>query len=427
MHRPWAHALRLMIFLSAGWLAGCAGVPTDPTAADTLRWWRGNTHTHSYWSDGNACPEAIAARYRDLGYDFLVLSDHNILSRGERWFPISETGSRPLRDTHVEALRQRFGDDWVEVRTSAAGKRELRLKTLEEVRSVLEEPGRFILIEGEEITDRFGKSEVHINGLNLEEVIPPQHGDSLRDTIQRNIDAVIEQGRRLGRPVLAHLNHPNFQWSLTPLDVAHIRGERFFEVYNGHRGVENHGDETRPGTENMWDIALTVRLTELDLPPLFGLATDDAHNHHAPDQVSIPGRGWVMVESATLTPDSIIQAMRAGAFYSSTGVVLEEVLRDGNGIRLKIRGEPGISYETRFVGSRRWDAEKEGVTPAVGELFARSQSLTPKYKFRGDELYVRAVVISSRMHPDPYAAGDFESAWIQPVVPAPSPAAPTAR
>jgi hypothetical protein len=34
----------------------------------------------------------------------------------------------------------------------------------------------------------------------------------------------------------------------------------------------------------------------------------------------------------------------------------------------------------------------------------------------GDELYVRARVISSRLHPDPFAAGDMETAWVQPVL-----------
>ena len=39
------------------------------------------------------------------------------------------------------------------------------------------------------------------------------------------------------------------------------------------------------------------------------------------------------------------------------------------------------------------------------------------YPFHGDELYVRALVISSNLHPNPYAEGEFERAWVQPVVP----------
>lgn len=43
-------------------------------------WWRGNTHTHSILSDGDSPPETVVARYMELGYDFLVLTDHNIVS-----------------------------------------------------------------------------------------------------------------------------------------------------------------------------------------------------------------------------------------------------------------------------------------------------------------------------------------------------------
>ena len=78
-----------------------------------LRWYRGNTHTHSLWSDGNDFPDMIADWYRSHGYHFLALSDHNILSAGDRWFAQDEIVKRG----HPEALekyRQRFGDDWVE-------------------------------------------------------------------------------------------------------------------------------------------------------------------------------------------------------------------------------------------------------------------------------------------------------------------------
>jgi hypothetical protein len=43
------------------------------------RWWRGNLHTHTLWSDGDGFPEVVAQWYRDAGYNFLSLSDHNVL------------------------------------------------------------------------------------------------------------------------------------------------------------------------------------------------------------------------------------------------------------------------------------------------------------------------------------------------------------
>ena len=55
----------------------------------TPKYWRGNLHTHSLWSDGNDFPEMICQWYSDTGYHFLALPDHNILSEGERWMNLA--------------------------------------------------------------------------------------------------------------------------------------------------------------------------------------------------------------------------------------------------------------------------------------------------------------------------------------------------
>ena len=48
---------------------------TKLQAADELRWFKGNIHTHSHWSDGNDYLESIAVWYRDRGYNFLTFTD----------------------------------------------------------------------------------------------------------------------------------------------------------------------------------------------------------------------------------------------------------------------------------------------------------------------------------------------------------------
>ena len=37
---------------------------------------RGNLHTHSNHSDGLLSPDDLYQRYKDEGYNFLVISDH---------------------------------------------------------------------------------------------------------------------------------------------------------------------------------------------------------------------------------------------------------------------------------------------------------------------------------------------------------------
>src|SRR6186997_2621450 len=62
-----------------------APASSDASAAPTLRWYKGNLHTHSLWSDGDDFPEMIVDWYKSRGYHFLALSDHNTLQTGEKW------------------------------------------------------------------------------------------------------------------------------------------------------------------------------------------------------------------------------------------------------------------------------------------------------------------------------------------------------
>jgi len=43
-------------------------------------WFRGALHVHSTGSDGRMSPAEVARHYRDLGYDFLAISDHRVIS-----------------------------------------------------------------------------------------------------------------------------------------------------------------------------------------------------------------------------------------------------------------------------------------------------------------------------------------------------------
>ena len=87
-------------------LIACA---TDVHAqAPAARWYKGNTHTHTLNSDGDSTPDEVVRWYREHGYHFLVLTDHNFL-------------------TDVTALNALHGAD-----------------------------DQFLVLKGEEVTDRFG-------------------------------------------------------------------------------------------------------------------------------------------------------------------------------------------------------------------------------------------------------------------------------
>jgi hypothetical protein len=382
------------------------------------RWWKGNLHTHSLWSDGDDFPDMIAAWYVEHDYNFLALSDHNVLSQGVRWMPLTKIIARSDEGI-LDRYRAKFGDNWVETR-GVAGQEEfaVRLKPLDEFRCLFEQAGKFIMIQGEEISDFAEGKPVHMNATNVSELLEPVGGATVRETMQNNLRLVLEHEKATGRQILPHLNHPNFGYAITAEDIAQVIEERFFEVYNGHPGVNQLGDAEHISIEEMWDVANALRLTVLDADPVFGIATDDSHEYHGRPG-SRPGRGWVMVRARYLTPEHLIRAMKAGDFYASSGVVLEDVQYDAQARQLSIAiaPHPTATFETKFVAVLKPDPSDADNTEVQlnSVVVATVTGLTPSYHLRGNELYVRAVVNSSLAHVDPSLEGQKQQAWTQPV------------
>jgi hypothetical protein len=364
--------------------------------------------------------------YKRHGYAFIALSDHNVLAAGEKWVEVSE---RSGGLTNLEAYVVRFGGEWVEQREEQ-GRRSVRLKTLSEYRVLFEEPSQFLVLQSEEISDRFESKPIHVNATNLAELIEPLGGGSVLEVMQNNVDAVLEQRQRLGQAMFPHINHPNYGWAMTAEDLIWLEREKFFEVYNGHPAVRNEGDALHPSAERLWDIILAERLTagrEL----MYGVAVDDAHHYRALDsEHSNPGRGWVVVRTSALQADSLVAALERGDFYSSTGVELDEVTVNEEDVSLVVDAEEGVTYTIQFIGTRRGYPPAERIaepgrrasvryrySDAIGEVLAEVEGTSATYEFAGDELYVRAKVASSRPKVNPYRAGETEVAWTQPVRP----------
>jgi hypothetical protein len=315
-------------------LAAAAALSSiNATQSPPKRWYKGNLHTHTLNSDGDSTPAEVAAWYKEHGYDFLVLSDHNVLS-----------DPKPLND--------QFG-----------------------------EGGKFLLLPGEEVTSRFQSRPAHINAYGLRRLVEPLVGDSMAATLQKNIDAIREAGG------LPSVNHPNFKWAMASADLLGLKNLKLFEVYNGHPQVHNRGGGGAESLETMWDTLLTAG------QKIYGVAVDDAHAFkRIGKELSNPGRGWVQVHAASLSDRDILAGLDEGHFYSSTGVVLDELQAGTNGLRLTVRAAGDNRYSTEFFGAK-------------GRRLAVRHGLKAAYDFQGGEKYVRAVVHSSN--------GD--DAWTQPV------------
>ncbi|MEB2786671.1 histidinol-phosphatase [Algoriphagus persicinus] len=371
----------------------------------TKKWYKGNLHTHSYWSDGDDYPEMIMDWYKSHEYDFVVLSDHNTLAEGEKWKLIPKS---PSHEMGFQKYVEKYGDQVIS-REDLAGRIEVKLKTLAEYAPMFDEPGEFLIIQSQELSDSFDKKPIHMNVTNIQKKITPQGGNSVSEVMQRSLDKVKTQRDSTGVPMFLHINHPNFIWAITPEDIIALDGERFFEVYNGHPLVHNYGDSLRPGMEALWD-QVQVAYLEDEKPLLYGLAVDDSHNYHVFDQNSSnPGRGWVMVLAESLDPASLVEAMERGDFYSSTGVTLESIDFDGEVLNVDVKPEEGITYTIQFFGTKKSNPESTGV------LLDEENGEKASYSLEADDMYVRAKIISSKPKENPYQLGDMEVAWTQPV------------
>ena len=257
-----------------------------------LRWYKGNIHTHTTESDGDAEPAKVVSWFRRHGYDFLVLSDHNHLT-------IFEYG---------------------------AGKRRFK---------------RPLLVPGEEVSANIkgGTVPIHINGIGLSRVVEPIDAGEIVPTIQANVNAIRQAGG------ISSINHPNYKWAFDHTHLRLIEGLNMLEVFNGHPATNVYGGPGKFSYDEIWDGVLSAGVV------VFGVATDDSHNYHdfSPAK-SNPGRGWVSVRAAELSQDAIVDGLATGEFYASSGVALKDLEASEDGIRLEIDPEPFRLYTTRFTG-----------------------------------------------------------------------------
>ena len=95
---------------------------------------------------------------------------------------------------------------------------------------------------------------------------------------------------------------------------------------------------------------------------MFGLATDDSHDYlEYRTTTPNPGRGWIMVRAPELSAPAIVAAMERGDFYSTSGVMLRDVRREGDRLRRALPTRPSSSAR----GAATMHRAKRWSTPPV--------------------------------------------------------------
>lgn len=308
-------------------------VATDALAQPKLRWFKGNTHTHTLNSDGDSTPDDVIKWYRGRGYNFLFLTDHEYIN-------------------NVPTLND-----------------------------VLGRSDSFVVLSGQEVTDSFGGKPYHSNALGISKVIMPNKLPGAVQTLQKNIDDIVAAGG------VAQVNHPNFGWALTADHLIALKNYSLLEIHNGHPLVNNQGSLGFPSAEELWDKVLSSGKV------VYGVADDDSHyfKRIGDPAAPQPGQGWIYVRAAELTEKAILDGLRNGRFYSSTGVELREYEAHDKQISVTINAVTNSKYKTVFIGKDGKILSETAANPAI-------------YQIKGNEGYVRAKVYES----------NGANAWTQP-------------
>ena len=143
--------------------------------------------------------------------------------------------------------------------------------------------------------------EPHMNGINISSVY------SESASLQARIDSIVSQ-----RGIVT-LNHPTtffFEYSMD--DLIGLSNYTALEIFNGKSGFW----EGNP--VGAWDKVLSTGKR------VWGVAADDAHKAEDYD------KGWVEVRlTGKLTTANVLNTIKKGNFYSSTGPTISDLRFDG--------------------------------------------------------------------------------------------------
>jgi hypothetical protein len=194
------------------------------------------------------------------------------------------------------------------------------------------------------------------NGLPLD-FLPPQAGETAPEIAARCAAA----------GAFVTIVHP--AWYALGLDDARsITAAHAVEVYNHTSAVKTDRGDGTVLLDQM--LALGHRVN--------ALACDDAHF-----ELDDAFGAWVMVRATERSPEALLSALKAGHYYSSTGVELHGIHLDGDDIEIEC--SPAVGIYLQGWGSRE--------VHAVGQNLTRAR--LPAYKL-GKQGFMRITIVDAQ-------------------------------
>ncbi|RJS92615.1 hypothetical protein CW705_02625 [Candidatus Bathyarchaeota archaeon] len=221
-----------------------------------------------------------------------------------------------------------------------------KLTNINELSESLE---NLIILPGEEIA----VGNLHLAAFNIKEEIRTESNP------QKIIDEVSRQG---GEVIIAHP-----YWSaLTLKDLLEMNGYLGIEIYNATCDVS----VAKGYSTVYWDNMLYRGIYT------YGFAVDDAHGGLTLQRPTDTCKGWIMVKADRLNRESLMESLRSGLFYSSTGPEIHDVQIRGEEIRVKTSPVQVINFLARNGLGRRFFASDKPIDEAT-------------YTIKGNEGYIR--------------------------------------
>ena len=367
--------MKYNIFLAGLLLVHALLFGQDFPKTDENVWYKGNTHAHSTYSDGDSDAKDVIKWYHDNDYHFLFVTDHNC----------------PL---HPDSIKLDFT-----------------------------KRSDFILIPGNEVTD---DQVIHTSALHTTAWIPTirYYNQKLKDgaisdaefqalpdtrtgILSMHVQSILEAG---GLPVF---NHPNLSSGVQVADILPVKDLKHVELFNGHQSSYNWGNAKHSAVEVKWDSLL------IHGKLLYGVASDDTHRLKKTNRnLANPGRGWIMVHATSLNSEDIMNAISSGDFYASTGVLLKDYSVENKVIKVVVDEKATLDELNACRGYPRKDLQDitQGFTIEFigynGKILKSEKSLKGKYKMQPKDQYVRVRISYSIDRQDNM---DTYYAWTQPV------------
>ncbi len=425
-----------LFFLASTYFIANVYAEETPSAK---RWYKCEFHSHSMWSDGRALPEVLAHTYLQEGYNFVCMTDHNVMQtpelrfsswgyggscpdekafEGENsyWKPIVGNIWSHLGQAEVDEAIRIFGADSLKTK-EIGGQTWVRLKTNEELKAQFDKPGEFLLTMGFEQTSQIPNfGHLHMNFINVSEIMPCYAENNSLETIRKNYEEGVKKYGKPGRNWIFTVNHPMWQYySVSPSDLIALPEIRLVELTNNSTDYVLDDSNVYPfhpkgwSPEKFWDVVNAFRCSR-GQRLLFAAGSSDRHFDY-PEHPEMDVVGWTNVLADELTPEAILEATTRGDCYSSNGLNFKklEFDRETKTLTVAVDAQPGAKYRIDFIGTRRGFDEtcEKVVSPAglfpnspertievysddIGVVFKTVDCVEASYQLQDDDLYVRA-------------------------------------